>query len=96
MLEQKPNSEQKAETLDSSSPNSINTHVSGLPLSKWELFGKFSEELQPIIKDLNDLLHKYGVYPLDNFILFNVPKTENNFVPFLNYEAFPVAKFEDK
>jgi hypothetical protein len=29
MLEQKPNSEQKVETLDSSSPNSINTHVVG-------------------------------------------------------------------
>ena len=29
MLEQKPNSEQKAETLDSSSPNSANTLVVG-------------------------------------------------------------------
>ena len=29
MLEQKPNSEQKDETLDSSSPNSINTNVVG-------------------------------------------------------------------
>ena len=29
MPEQKPNSEQKAETLDSSSPNSTNTHVVG-------------------------------------------------------------------
>jgi len=29
MPEQKPNSEQKDETIDSSSPNSINTHVVG-------------------------------------------------------------------
>jgi hypothetical protein len=44
MPEQKLNSEPKDETLDSSSPNSTNTHVSGLPLSNPELGTELSEK----------------------------------------------------
>ena len=73
---------------------------SGNGVSKWQVFEQFSNELSPITQQLNHLLHKYRIYPIDNFISFNVPKLENKIVPFINYEAFPssasLAKLEDK
>ena len=50
MLEQKPNSEQKDETLDSSSPNSINTNVVGSQCHGTVSF----EELKSIVNHLQN------------------------------------------
>jgi hypothetical protein len=64
--------------------------------NKWERFEQFSSELEPLVKQLNGLLEKYQIYPIEGFISFMVLKHENKFTPFINYEAFPAASVPSK
>jgi len=54
---------------------------------KMQHLSAFSGELEPIIQQLNDLLKKYEIYPIEDIILF--PVSNNKIVPFISYERFP-------
>lgn len=47
----------------------------------------FSIEIQPIMVELNALIKKYNIYPIDDIVIFRVHK--NEVVPFVSYDKFP-------
>lgn len=91
MLEQNLNSEPKDETLDSSSPNSTNTLVSGLPsLSEMKRFVNADESVKlrvsqilSSLRDVDVLQAKEIVRIVDNY-LFRVGQKSQEGVMFAN------------
>lgn len=58
-----------------------------IPGEKWKRFEQFGKELEPIVIQLNELLDKYKIHPIKDFISFN--DYEDKITPFISYEAFP-------
>ena len=62
--------------------------------NKWQTFAQFSEELDPIIKQLNGLMEKYEIYNPDNFLSFLV--IDFKWSVFVNYSTFPPIQTPEK
>jgi hypothetical protein len=56
---------------------------------KWKNLELFCNELTPIIGQLNGLIDKYKIYPLDDVIYLRINQKENRIDPLINYESFP-------
>ena len=68
-----------------------NTQLTPTPtlITKWQHFEKFTEELKPITEQLNDLMKRYEIFPIQDFITF--PVSHGAITPFINYDAFPTS-----
>jgi hypothetical protein len=47
----------------------------------------FGAELEPIVEQLNALIKKYKIFPIDDVIILKDYK--NRITPFIGYERFP-------
>ena len=64
-------------------------------LGKMQVIYNFSEELEPIVNSLNDLLVKYGsTEDSKEFILLRMKK--GRLEPFTSYELFPDYNYKDR
>lgn len=79
---QNPNDKEN-NTPNSSANNSI------LLNERMKNLQSFSTELNPIIEQLNILIKKYNIYPIDDIIILKAHK--NEIVPFIHLESFPVS-----
>jgi hypothetical protein len=60
-----------------------------LSVNKWQRFDEFTKDLEPVIIQLNALMDKYKIFPIEDFILFPTNKKINKIEPFINYDKFP-------
>ena len=68
----------------------------GLRENKWQRFDEFSKELEPIVTQLNELMTKYKIHPIEDFISFPVNKKINKIQPFISYEMFPFSETKEE
>ena len=83
-----------AKEIDGDKLSQINNVPPHSRQNKWQTFAQFSEELDPIIKQLNGLMDKYGVLNPDNFLSFLV--IDFKWSVFINYSTFPLFQTPEK